>query len=196
MLQAPGLPQLLEPLRPQHLSQRVGGIDRTVDEDVGDVDALGRELCVEGLAEHASPAHGRGVGVLPRVSPHRGRGGCHQDRSPASLLHEGADGRGDAKEPEGREPPAQLERLVAGVLQCPVADLGAQVEGDDLDRADVRLDGSHAIFSILVNGYRGKLHLALEAFDRRDETDTPAARRVRDVWTHLAHVVSHYAGDI
>ena len=48
----------------------------------------------------------------------------------------------------------------------------------------------------LVNAYRGKLHLALEAFDRRDEADTPAARRVRDVWTHLAHVVSHYAGDI
>jgi hypothetical protein len=48
----------------------------------------------------------------------------------------------------------------------------------------------------LVNGYRGKLHLALEALDRRDESDTPAARRVRDVWTHLAHVVSHYAGDI
>ena len=51
-------------------------------------------------------------------------------------------------------------------------------------------------FVTLVNGYRGKLHLALEAFDRRDESDTPAARRVRDVWTHLAHVVSHYAGDI
>lgn len=48
----------------------------------------------------------------------------------------------------------------------------------------------------LVNAYRGKLHLALEAFDRRDQSDTPAARRVRDVWTHLAHVVSHYAGDI
>lgn len=51
-------------------------------------------------------------------------------------------------------------------------------------------------FVRLVNAYRGKLHLALEAFDRRDESDTPAARRVREVWTHLAHVVSHYAGDI
>ncbi len=51
-------------------------------------------------------------------------------------------------------------------------------------------------FVTLVNAYRGKLHLALEALERRDETDTPAARRIRDVWTHLAHVVSHYAGDI
>jgi hypothetical protein len=51
-------------------------------------------------------------------------------------------------------------------------------------------------FVALVNLYRGKLHLALEAFDRRDETDTPAARRIREVWTHLAHVVAHYGGDI
>jgi hypothetical protein len=48
----------------------------------------------------------------------------------------------------------------------------------------------------LVNGYRGKLHAALEVYERRDESNTPAARRVRDVWTHLAHVVAHYAGDI
>ncbi|MBE9474776.1 MAG: hypothetical protein IMY85_07775 [Chloroflexi bacterium] len=48
----------------------------------------------------------------------------------------------------------------------------------------------------LVNGYRGKLHTALELYDRRDESDSPEARRVRDVWTHLAHVVAHYAGDI
>ena len=83
--------------------------------------------------------------MLPAVSSDRGRSGCHQDRSLASFLHEGADGRCDAKEPEGREPPAQLERLVGGVLQRPVADLGAEIEDGDLDRADVRLDGSHAI---------------------------------------------------
>jgi hypothetical protein len=47
----------------------------------------------------------------------------------------------------------------------------------------------------LVNGYRGKLHAALEVYERRDESDTPIARRVREVWTYLAHVVAHYAGD-
>lgn len=47
----------------------------------------------------------------------------------------------------------------------------------------------------LVNGYRGKLHAALEVYDRRDESDSPLARRVREVWTHLAHVVAHYGGD-
>lgn len=51
-------------------------------------------------------------------------------------------------------------------------------------------------FVKIVNAYRGKLHLALEALDRRDESNTPAARRIRDVWTHLAHVVAHYAGDV
>jgi hypothetical protein len=47
----------------------------------------------------------------------------------------------------------------------------------------------------LVNSYRGKLHAALEVYERRDESNSPAARRVRDVWIHLAHVVAHYAGD-
>jgi hypothetical protein len=48
----------------------------------------------------------------------------------------------------------------------------------------------------LVNGYRGKLHAALEVYNRRDQADTTQARRVREVWTHLAHVVAHFAGDI
>ena len=65
---------------------------------------------------------------------------------------------------------------------------------NQLDKTDDDLRKMN--FVSLVNAYRGKLHLALEAYDRRDETDTAAARRVRDVWTHLAHVVSHYAGDI
>jgi hypothetical protein len=34
----------------------------------------------------------------------------------------------------------------ASVLQRPVADLGAQVEDDDLDRADIRLHGGDAFF--------------------------------------------------
>ncbi len=146
VLQAAGLSQLLEPLRPQHLSQGIGGIDRTVDDDVSDMDALGCELCVECLAEHASPAHGRRVRVLPIVSSHSRRRRRHQDRSLAPCFHERADGRCDAKESKGRKPPAHLEGLVAGVLQCPVADLGTQVEYDDLDRADVRLDRANAFF--------------------------------------------------
>jgi len=80
------------------------------------------------------------------------------------------------------------EQMLAIVRDTPL-DKFSQV---DLADEDVRKMN----FVTLVNGYRGKLHLALEAFDRRDESDTPAARRVRDVWTHLAHVVSHYAGDI
>lgn len=48
----------------------------------------------------------------------------------------------------------------------------------------------------LVNGYRGKLHAALEIYNRKDQADTSQARRVRKVWTHLAHVVAHYAEDI
>jgi hypothetical protein len=68
---------------------------------------------------------------------------------------------------------------------------------DKYNQIDPRDEALRKInFVRLVNAYRAKLHLALEAFDRRDESDTLAARKVRDVWTHLAHVVSHYAGDM
>jgi hypothetical protein len=68
---------------------------------------------------------------------------------------------------------------------------------DKYNQIDPRDEALRKInFVRLVNAYRAKLHLALEAFDRRDESDTLAARKVRDVWTHLAHVVSHYAGDV
>lgn len=48
----------------------------------------------------------------------------------------------------------------------------------------------------LINIYRGKLYAALEVYERRNESETHQARRVRKVWTYLAHVVTHYAGDI
>ncbi len=48
----------------------------------------------------------------------------------------------------------------------------------------------------LVNAYRGKLHSALEIYDREDESNSPAARNIRNVWIHLAHIVTRYAGDI
>ena len=57
VFQAPRLAELLESLRTEHLSQGIGRVDRTVDEDVGDMDALGCELGVQRLAEHAPPTH-------------------------------------------------------------------------------------------------------------------------------------------
>jgi hypothetical protein len=48
----------------------------------------------------------------------------------------------------------------------------------------------------LVNGYRFKLYAAMEVYERRDEADSLQARKVREVWTHLSHVVAHFAGDI
>ena len=80
------------------------------------------------------------------------------------------------------------EQMLAIVRDTPL-DNFSQIDTADQDMRKMSL-------VTLVKGYRGKLHLALEAFDRRDESDTQAARRVRDVWTHLAHVISHYAGDL
>ena len=64
---------------------------------------------------------------------------------------------------------------------------------NDLDLNDVAKHKNQMVD--LVNGYRGKLKAALEVYERRNESDTLAARRVREVWTYLAHVVAYYAGD-
>jgi hypothetical protein len=80
------------------------------------------------------------------------------------------------------------EQLLAIVHDTPMQTF------NQIDPADEELRKINLVK--MVNAYRGKLHLAVEALDRRDESNTPAARRIRDVWTHLAHVVAHYAGDV
>ena len=88
------IPQFLKGFGAQHPAQRVRGVDCAVDQDVDDVDALGLELGVERLAEHAPAPHGCRMRVLPTVAAYGcGRRG-DQDRSLAALLHPGADGRG------------------------------------------------------------------------------------------------------
>ena len=86
VLEALRLAQLLEALGPEHAPEGVRGVDRTVDQDVRDVDPLRRELGVEGLAEHAPAPHGGRVGVLAGVAAH-GRGGRgHEQRALAAGL--------------------------------------------------------------------------------------------------------------
>lgn len=83
---------------------------------------------------------------------------------------------------------SRAEQLVAILQDTPVG---------IFDRIDPSDNSQRKMNMVaLINGYRGKLHTALEIYDRRDESDTPKARRIREVWTHLAHVVTHYAGDI
>ena len=82
----------------------------------------------------------------------------------------------------------RAEQLSAILHDTPIG-IFNQIDPDDNARRKVDMVK-------LVNGYRGKLHAALEVYERRDESNTPIARRVREVWTHLAHVVAHYAGDI
>jgi hypothetical protein len=82
----------------------------------------------------------------------------------------------------------RAEQLSAIIHDTPIG-IFNQIDPDDSARRKVDMVK-------LVNGYRGKLHAALEVYERRDESNTPVARRVREVWTHLAHVVAHYAGDI
>ena len=175
VLHPPFLAKLPERVRAEHLAQGVGRIHHAVDDDVDDVNALGAELGVEGLAEHAPARHGRRVRVLPRVAPHRGGGRGHQDRSLAALLHVRADARGGPEQGEGRHAPPPLEHLVARIAKRPVAYLGPEVEDHDLDGTDVRLDFGHPLldavgFDRIQQEARRVAPLAL---DVRDEAVEP-----------------------
>ena len=64
--------QLLETLRPQQLAKRVRCINGSINDDVGNVNALWCKLGIQGLTEHATTAHGRGVRMLARIAPHGG----------------------------------------------------------------------------------------------------------------------------
>lgn len=61
MLVATRFTQVLEALGPEHFAERVRRVHRSIDDNVGDVDSLGSELCIEGLAQHVAPAHRRRV---------------------------------------------------------------------------------------------------------------------------------------
>ena len=83
---------------------------------------------------------------------------------------------------------SRVEQLLAILQETPIS---------IFNQIDINQDSMRKQYQVaLVNGYRGMLHAALEIYDRRDESDSPQARRVKDAWTHLAHVVAHYAGDI
>src|SRR5271156_3348954 len=146
MFVAPGFSQLLESFRPEHFPQRVGRIHGAVDHDMGHVDSLRCELCVECLAKHSSPSHRSRMRMLPAISTHRR--GCrgHEDCSFAARFHQRAYGRREAKQSERSQAPARFKRLERGVLQCPVANLGAQVVNDDFDWTNVGLDSSNPLF--------------------------------------------------
>jgi hypothetical protein len=81
----------------------------------------------------------------------------------------------------------QAERLLGIIQETPINRFNS-IDPMDLTKRKINMVE-------IVNGYRAKLHAALEIYERRDESDTLAARRARDVWTFLAHVVAKYAGD-
>ena len=54
-----GLPQFLKLFRAEHLPERIRGVDRTINKDMDNVDALGCELRVETLAKHPPSSHCR-----------------------------------------------------------------------------------------------------------------------------------------
>jgi hypothetical protein len=126
--------------------------DGAVDQDVGHVDALRRELGVERLTEHAAPAHRGGVGVLALVAADGGGGRGDEDRALAASFHPRTHRLGQAEQAEGGETPADLELLERGVREGAIADLGAEVVGDHLDRADLRHDGGDADFDHIGQG--------------------------------------------
>src|SRR4029077_17557788 len=60
---ASGFSQLLEALRSEHFSQRIGCIHRAIYDDVHDVNSLRSELRIERLAQRASSTHRSRMGM-------------------------------------------------------------------------------------------------------------------------------------
>jgi hypothetical protein len=82
---------------------------------------------------------------------------------------------------------SQAEQVIAIVRDTPLGVHNQNESGENARR-------KHMVD--LINAYRGKLHAALEVYDRRDESDSLTARKVRNVWIHLAHIVTRYVGDV
>ena len=100
MLHAARVPQLPEPLRSEHLAEGIRRVDGTVDEDVCHVYAFWRKLGIEGLTQHAPPAHGRRVRVLAGIAAHGSSGGCHENGAFTAFHHQRAHGAGEAEQTE------------------------------------------------------------------------------------------------
>jgi hypothetical protein len=81
---------------------------------------------------------------------------------------------------------SQAEQVVAIVRDTPIGIHDQIVPGDNARQ-------KHMVD--LINAYRGKLHAALEVYDRHDQSDSQMAQTVRNVWIHLAHIVTRFAGD-
>eukprot|EP00964_Phaeocystis_antarctica_P037246 scaffold21273_cov61-Phaeocystis_antarctica.AAC.2 len=123
--QPPGLSELgtqpREALGPEHAPQRVGRVDRAVDDEVAHVHAARTQLVCEALAEHPPPAHGRRVRVLALVAAHGGRRRGHEQRAAAALDHAWRHGLGEAEQPLATQPPTHLKGLARGGLERHVA---------------------------------------------------------------------------
>ena len=87
------------------------------------------------------------MGMLAAVAAHCGRRRSHQNRPFTAPCHERANDRCKTKQAERAESPSRFECLERRIAERPIADLGAQVVDDDLDRTDVCLDGGNPLFN-------------------------------------------------
>mmetsp|Transcript_11716 Transcript_11716/g.27294 ORF Transcript_11716/g.27294 Transcript_11716/m.27294 type:complete len:222 (+) Transcript_11716:56-721(+) len=138
-----GSPQLRKALCSHHLAQCVWCVNRTIDDDVGNMHTLACPFSIQSLAQHAPPTHSRCMRVLTLVSPNcRARRG-HQDSATSSALHEGTQSFRQAKQCEYCHLPTQLELLQTCFRKRSVTNLCSQVEHHNSNGTNLTLNLCH-----------------------------------------------------
>lgn len=144
------LAESLEGIGPQHFAERVRGIDRAIDKHVRHVNALRGKLSIQRLAEHPTPAHGGGVGVLAFVTAHRSRGRSHQQGAIPALDHFREQAGGHTEQRERCHAPAEFKLLIGRITKGAIADLGAQIKEAHVDGPDIPFDLVDQVFDGVV----------------------------------------------
>jgi len=105
------LPQFLKLFRSKHFTERIWRVHRTVDHDMGDMNAFGGKFGVERLAEHPPTSHRCGVRMLAAVPSNCRRGRGHEECPSTALDHPWEKRLREPKQSERPEAPAHLEGL-------------------------------------------------------------------------------------
>ncbi|MNP30509.1 hypothetical protein D3C76_1235840 [compost metagenome] len=124
------------------------GVDGAVDDHVGHVHAARAEFPRHALGQRADAVLGAGEGGEVGRAAQAGGGAGEQDG--AALAGDHAPGHLAAAEEAGEAGHfPDLEVLARGLVEDAAGHVGADVEDEGLDRADVALDGFHQLDDFL-----------------------------------------------
>src|SRR6185369_13405973 len=124
------------------------GVDRSVDDDVRDMDVLRAELARHALGERAKRMLGARERAEPCRAAQRRRGAGKQDRPAFARSHAARNRLRRKERREARHLP-DLEILARRLVEDAARHVGADVEDVDFDRSDAGLDALDELRNLL-----------------------------------------------